>query len=152
MLARLALISCLPLCLIGTPAAAAEIWNCTTHDELVHGATEITPGHVQIKIDGNRLVWAALPEDHFRLLVNNDVGAVAVFAQATTTPAGVKVVGMPPEQASALQARLNGLAPNPLVNSFTVVLDKTHGVLRTGSVGTTEVSDVSHGECKRAPD
>ena len=137
------------LSLTGTPAAAAEIWNCTVHDELVAGAVELSPGHVQIKIDGGHFVWGDLPEDHFRLLVDNDSSAVAVFAQATTTVPGVKVTGGPPAQDAAMQAHLAALAPIPLVDAYAIVLDKVHGIERTGSVGTTKVSDYSHGECQR---
>ncbi len=149
MLIRAVALSWVALWLFGAPASGAEVWECTVHDELVPGAVETSPGHVQIRIDGDRFVWENLPADHFRLLTDNDLGAVAVFTQATAAPAGVKVTGLPEAQARAMEAHFASLAPNPLVNAYAVVLDKVHGVVRTGSVGTTKVADYSHGECQR---
>lgn len=153
---RLGQVLCFAIFMFGSPASAAEIWNCTVHSMLAPGATELSAGHAQIKIDGDDLAWidgaaASGLTRHYHIAVNNDVGAVAIFAQATTSPPSVTVAGLPHNLAVDMQTRLAAAVPNPLVNSYTIALNKKDGSLRTGSVGTTGVHDISTSECQLAP-
>ena len=162
MLGRIGQFVFLGALVVSPPATAAEVWDCTIHDELVPGATEVSPGHVQIKIDGDDLAWIEFPitnprtgkqipepTSHYHLAVNNDVGAVAIFAQARTSHPSVTTTGLPRDLTAAINSRLSAAVPRLLVNSFTVVLNKQDGSLRTGAVDTREVSDMSHGECQQ---
>jgi hypothetical protein len=141
-----------------TPAVADEIWDCTIIDTVsqVSPSSRITPypRNAQIQIGDGTLSWTehgpkgSDPTRKYSAIVNNDVGAVAIFAQATTSPAGIKIVGLPPDKARELETKINSSIPNPLVNSYSVVLNKRDGSLRVGIVGTTEVREVLTGKCQ----
>lgn len=140
--------------LLTAPASASETWLCTTHAQPLPGGTlaSETPGHDQITLTDNDLIWTygvsdTSPKRHYQLLVNNDVGAVAVFAQATNSPPPMKITGLPQQQADALIAQMN--LPKFLVDGFIIALDKKGGVLRTGSVGSNGIFPNTFGECQR---
>jgi hypothetical protein len=138
---------CGTLFLFGSPAIAAETWDCTIHANLRSGGTEVAPEHGQIGIEGDELHWRG---QHYRIAVNNDVGVVAVFAQATTSPPSITVHGLQPAQNAAMEAHFRSLIPNPLIDSVTIAINKQDGSLRIGSVGTTQVRDESAGTCRKA--
>jgi len=143
--------TCMLLFMFGQPSSAAEIWFCTTHNVSMPGSTELSPGHDQIKIEADDLAWtygtaASSPMRHYHVLVNNDVGAVAEFAQATSSPAPLTITGLSPDQAAALMARLH--PPSPMIDAYVIALDKKSGVLRTGSVGTKGIHENWTGECQ----
>lgn len=137
------------------PAVAAETWDCTVTDT---GAASphvtVYPHNVQIQIDGDDLGWTGRgplgsePTRHYHIAVNDDVGVVAVFAQATTSVPSVKVTGVPPRLAAALQTQMTSAIPAPLINSYTIALNKQDGSLRTGLVGTTDVREDQTGKCQ----
>ncbi len=138
---------CCTVLMFSSPAIAAETWDCTIHRNLPPGGTEVTPERGQIKIEGDELSWRGRP---LHVAVNNDVGVVAIFAQATTSPPAVTVHGLQPEQNAAMEAHFRSLTPNPLIDSFTIAINKQDGSLRIGSVGTTQVLDISTGNCQKA--
>ena len=49
-----------------------------------------------------------------------------------------------------METHFKSLIPNPLIDSYTVALNKQDGSLRIGSVGTTRVLDISTGTCQKA--
>jgi len=119
---------------LASSASAEERWDCTfTTPYLPHGALV----HVAIRIDGDGLDWVLDPVDipelkihggptvfHHRVLVNNEVGIVAVSARAEID----KDVG-------------------PVVASETVVIDRRTGALRTGIVEPNGVHEATAGTC-----
>jgi hypothetical protein len=122
--------------LISTPALAADSWNCTFL--AFDGPPGIT-SHVTIQVDGDKLDWLLASYDipnpkihivpsalHYRVMENNGVGIVAVSSQARTD----KEVGS-------------------VINSETIAIDKTTGVLRAGVVGTNGVHDNLSGACRQ---
>src|ERR1700733_5814504 len=117
----------LSLGLVSASASAHEVWDCTFPP--VAGPPG-PHGHVSIQIDGANLDLLNDPYDvpqpkplpaihidpganHYDIIENNDVGIVAVAAQA----------------------RLN-IAVGPVVNSSTIAISRADGAIRGGVVGT----------------
>jgi ABC-type lipoprotein release transport system permease subunit len=140
-----------------TSAPATETWNCTTTRTNANPHVKVYPQTAQIEINGDDLAQTELnpaisvPTTHLHVLVNNEIGIVAVSAQAITNKQWATVSGLPSKMASALQAEINSAIPNPLVNSYTLALNKQDGSMRIGSVGTTAVSEFGTGKCQLSP-
>jgi hypothetical protein len=153
MLARLFAVFAISAC-FGS-AASAETWDCTIHASPSMGLTETRAGHVQIQVVDADILWITpsftvlgkeYPSTTQRrhIVLNNDVGLVAVFGLATTTLPKITIDG---RSDPAFSAMATSVLPNPRVEAYATVLDKHNGALRVGSVGTTAVSDIDTGEC-----
>ena len=152
---RIVVVLCCGIFWMSAPAAAMERWNCTIHASASFGGTETSPGHVQMQIDGNDLSWVTPnftvlgkeypgSTQHRPVILNNDVGIVAVSAIATTAVPRILLNGRDNEQFSKMAT---SMIPNPRVQAYATVLDKHNGTLRVGSVGTTKVQEIDLGEC-----
>jgi hypothetical protein len=136
------------------PAPATETWNCTTTRTNTNPHVRVYPQTAQIEINGDDLAQTELnpaisvPTTHLHVLVNNEIGIVAVSAQAITNKHWATVSGLPSKTASALEAEINSAIPNPLINSYTLALNRHDGSMRMGSVGTTAVSEFATGKCE----
>ena len=152
--------SCAPIGLLffslawSASARAAETWNCTMTRTNTNPRVTVYPQSLQIEINGDDLVetergpTSSGPTVHLHVLVNNEIGIVGVSAQAITNKQWVTVSGLPSKMASALQAEVNAAIPNPLINSYTLALNKKDGSMRIGSVGTAAVSEFASGKCQ----
>jgi hypothetical protein len=110
-----------------------------------------------MQLDGNDLAWVTPnftvlgreypgSTQHRPIILNNDVGIVAVSAIATTAVPQILLNGRYNEQFSKMAT---SMIPNPRVQAYATVLDKHNGTLRVGSVGTTKVQEIDTGECTR---
>lgn len=136
---------------------AAELWDCTVDASPSFGAIASTPGHLQIQIEGNDLLWITPSftvmgreypgtTQHRPIILDNEIGTVAVSGIATITAPKVLLNG---RSNPAFNALVNSTIPNPHVEAYATVLDKQNGTLRVGSVGTTKVQEIDIGKCTR---
>lgn len=154
---RSSIVLCCSLFYASAPAAATELWECSVDASPSFGAIASTPGQLQIQIEGNDLLWITpnftvrgreYPGNtqHRPIIVNNEIGAVAVSGVATTAAPKVLLNG---RSNAAFSAFVDSTIPNPRVEAYATVLDKQNGTLRVGSVGTTKVQEISIGKCTK---
>ena len=124
------------LCVAGSPALAAQKWDCMFTRLL--GAAEGLPGEARVEIDSDAFNWEVLSPGptlkpiadpvwtkfEYRVLENNDTGVVAVSSEAQVN----RDVG-------------------PLVGATIITISKPSGDLRMGSVMTKGVHDLLTGHC-----
>lgn len=124
------------LSVVAMPAVGAESWKCTfTDDFLPSGVHNIA----KVDISGDKLLWrvqfptqpltpnAGTKWEAFpsQVLENNDVGIVAVSSQA----------------------KLDRSA-GPLLGAEVIVIKKSNGDLRVGSIAANGVHDLMRGSCR----
>jgi len=136
MIARLGQAFCCIMLVWTAPALSAEAWNCKF--KIMSDDAKNFYGVGKVQIAGDTLNWqpdpgrgATFPHT---ILQNNDVGIVAALSQAHMW----KPMGQ------------SGIVP--LIGATVIVLDKSSGDLRIGSVMANSVNNLIEGHCQRTQD